>query len=91
MDLISSPALLDEMVELPQDWDFKSWSKRSFGVFHGDVATPVSLLFDAEIASRVKKVKLHHSQQISDQKDCPSSYIMGHYSGLSIGGSGSFV
>jgi len=22
---------------------------------------------------------------------CPSSYIMGHYSGLSIGGSGSFV
>ena len=69
MDLISSPALLDEMVELPQDWDFKSWSKRSFGVFHGDVATPVSLLFDAEIASRVKKVKLHHSQQISDQKD----------------------
>jgi len=23
--------------------------------------------------------------------ECPSSYIMGHYSGLSIGGSGSFV
>lgn len=69
MDLIADPSLLDEMVETPEGWDFKRWSRQSFGVFHGDVATSVSLLFDADIASRVKKVQFHHSQQMFEQND----------------------
>lgn len=69
MDLISNPILLEEMIETPEGWDFKRWSRQSFGVFHGDETRPITLQFDVEISSRAKKVKFHDSQQIVVQDD----------------------
>lgn len=69
MDLISNPTLLEEMVETPEGWDFKRWSRQSFGVFHGDETKPITLQFDVEISNRAKKVKFHDSQQIVEQDD----------------------
>ena len=69
MDLITEPTLLDEMLEIPEGWNFKIWSRRSFGVFHGDESTAITLQFDQDISERVKKVQFHPSQQIIEQED----------------------
>ena len=59
---------------------------------------PTMISFDHDladvhyIASDGEKTGYTFAKWFCDVRcSCPSSYIMGHYSGLSIGGSGSFV
>ena len=47
--------------------------------------------FLSEILARIAGAGRSRPQAAEDTANCPSSYIMGHYSGLSIGGSGLFV
>ena len=55
--------------KVPENWNFKTWCKESFGVFHGDNIIDVRLRFKGESGKRAKKVTFHPSQKIHKDKD----------------------
>ena len=69
LDLIRNIELSSQASELPRTWSFKDWSASSFGVYHGDEQIKVVLRFDASIAERISKVRLHSSQINTVEKD----------------------
>ena len=50
--------------EVPSNWNFKKWTEKSFGIFHGDPFLNVKLRFYGEAARRAEKVRFHSSQTI---------------------------
>ena len=68
LDRIKSLRETDEPFEIPEHFDFESFMRSSFGVFHGEPET-VKIWFDAEIAGYITEKIWHDTQTIEKQKD----------------------
>jgi len=68
LDRIKSLKETEEVFEIPESFDFESFMRSSFGVFHGEPAT-VRIWFDAEIAEYISEKIWHDTQTIEKQKD----------------------
>ena len=65
LDLIEEVEDARQFFEAPKDFNFKEWTKQSFGIFHGDELLDIKLRFNGEAAKRADKVKFHPSQKVS--------------------------
>ena len=68
LDRIKSLQETDEAFEIPDSFDFESFMRSSFGVFHGEPVT-VKIWFDVEIAGYISEKIWHDTQTIEKQKD----------------------
>ena len=68
LDRIKSIEETEEIFEIPESFDFESFMRSSFGVFHGKPET-VRIWFDAEVAEYISEKIWHDTQTIEKQKD----------------------
>ena len=68
LDRIKSLKETEEAFEIPESFDFESFMRSSFGVFHGK-PVKVRVWFDAEIAEYISEKIWHDTQTIEKQKD----------------------
>jgi len=68
LDRIKHLELLDEIFEMPGDFNIDDFMKSSFGVFHGEPVY-IEIRFAADIADYIKEKVWHETQRIEPQKD----------------------
>ena len=68
VDRIKMLALIDEIFEVPEDFDVDDFMGSSFGAFHGK-PQKVKILFSAGIAGYIKEKIWHESQKLFDNPD----------------------
>ena len=69
LERLERAQMLDEVSEIPADFDPDDYLEASWGIMHGEQAVEVVLEFSAEAASRVKESIWHPSQEIDDLRE----------------------
>lgn len=64
LDLIEDVRPTGRIFEAYANWNMKSWSADSFGIYHGDEILDIRLQFNGEAAKRAEKVRFHPSQKM---------------------------
>lgn len=68
VDRIKSLHLLDQSFKIPKNFDMDTFSKSSFGVFHGDPVR-VKICFSKKVAGYIKEKIWHTTQTITEKTD----------------------
>lgn len=63
LDLIQKAEAAGSYFENRDGWDFKTWARESFGIFHGDEIFDVKLRFTGEAAKRAERIIFHSTQR----------------------------
>ena len=66
LDLLEDVQATNTPFEPNPNFNFKSWTSESFGIYHGDELIKVKLRFSKAVASRAEKITLHPSQVVSN-------------------------
>lgn len=69
LERLERAQMLDEVYEIPVDFDPDDYLEASWGIMHGEETVEVVLQFSPKAASRVKESMWHPSQEIDDLRD----------------------